>query len=497
MAPNILFVFADQLRYDALGCSGNPVVKTPHIDRLAREGVVFDHAITSSPVCGPYRGQLLTGCYSHTNGVVCNEYRIRDGLVTLPQILRSGNYRSAYVGKLHLGEGPYIGETGRLGFDDLLAYNNGHEYYKMKYYHNEEGPFPVSEYAPFREVELAIETMERYRQETPDQPFCVCLSWGPPHWSGSTGEERDYGDYPEEYDTYDPASMPVPDNVPAMLRLYEQREFADYYAMITSLDDCMGRLMEALDTMGLSDNTVLCFSSDHGDHLGAHGYGKANVPWLPDALCPSKMTCYEESVHVPLIVRYPNRVSPSRRTDLIFNSVDILPTLCGLGGVEVPENVQGTDLSFEILGEEGEAPDSAYLQILGPGWPTRRDFGGLWRGVRTARYTYARYAYPEPRQMLFDRETDPLEMTNLADDPTHADLLQGMEEKLQEWIRKTDDPFDSGVRLPDNGMLDLNQEFIKDEWYDLAPPDYASRIRPYRNTPAPSSHPTERSTPDA
>ncbi|MCJ7737198.1 MAG: sulfatase [Anaerolineae bacterium] len=472
--PNILFMFADQLRYDALACNGNRIVHTPNIDRLAREGITFDHALSSCPICSPYRGQLLTGCYSHVNGIIDNEYRFTDGQVTLAHILAQAGYHTTYTGKWHLGYPPYTA-TQRYGFDDMFAYNCEHAYHHVSYWHNEDGPFPMVGFAPRVETQLVLDHIRDHVDEHPEQPFCALLSWGPPHWS-SVYSERDYGDYPQEYAIYHPDEIEVPGNVPRQFREFAAREFADYYGMTTALDDCMGRILSELDNLGLAENTIVCFSSDHGDHLSAHGYGKPDERWMPPELRASKFTPYEEAVHIPFILRYPAKVKGKRRTNTIFNSVDVLPTLLGLCGAMVPEEVQGTDLSHIACGIPGPEPDSAFLQILGPGWPSRTKSVGLWRGVRTERYTYARWRDRDGLRVLYDHKNDPLEMHNRINESRYAPVAAEMEERLQRWVSSTADPFDTGPRLPATDMLDLGQQFTHPKWHDLAPHEYVEAL---------------------
>jgi arylsulfatase A-like enzyme len=470
--PNILYVFADQLRYSALACNGNPVVRTPNFDRLAHAGVVFDQAFAACPLCAPYRAQLITGRYSHSNGVVCNEYRLFDSQTTIAHTLKRAGYKTAHIGKWHLGHPPYT-EPMRYGFDDLYAYNAMDDHYQVSHWHNEKGPLRMAEFAPRAETQWALDYIREHRRGTPDQPFCLFLSWQPPHWN-SVNSERDY----QEYNVYDPGAVDVPDNVPRQFRDFARREIADYYGMITALDACMGRILDALEDWGLAENTILCFSSDHGDHLSSHGFGKPGPgdAWMHPSLGASKGTPYEESIHVPFILRYPDRVTGYRRTDTMFNSVDVLPTLLGLCDVPIPEDVQGRDLSHAALGRPGEEPDSVYLQMLGTGWPTRTQWTGLWRGLRTRRYTYARWKVPGERRVLFERESDPLEMRNVVDDPDYARLACELEERLQAWLRVTQDPFDTGPRLPVTGMLDLGQAFSSMRWHEHAPREYVAAI---------------------
>ena len=193
--PNILFVFSDQQRYNTMGCVGNEVVQTPHLDRLAREGVCFDQAFSSCPICSPYRAQILTGRYAHANGVVDNEYTLFENQVTLAQALAGAGYATAYVGKWHLGYGPYATEK-RYGFDYMAAYNCQHDYYNTTYYENGSGPYEIDGWAPSKETDLAIGFMQDHLKRDRAAPFLLTLSWGPPHWP--------YDEYPEAFHTYDP-----------------------------------------------------------------------------------------------------------------------------------------------------------------------------------------------------------------------------------------------------------------------------------------------------
>ena len=248
--------------------------------------------------------------------------------------------------------------------------------------------------------------------------------------------------------------------------------------MITALDASMGRIMQVLDEWGIAENTIICFSSDHGDHLSSHGYGKPGAAdaWMHHTLRLSKGTPHEEAVHIPFILRYPSRVPGNRRSTTLFNSVDVMPTLLALCGVTIPEGVQGKDLSHAALGIAGERPDSVYLQMLGPGWPNRTKTVGLWRGVRTHRYVYARWHDLGGRRMLYDRAADPLEMQNGVDDPEYANVAAQLETRLRGWIEETKDPFETGKRLPVTGMLDVGQALTTLAMHQIVPREYLAAI---------------------
>jgi arylsulfatase A-like enzyme len=467
--PNLLFIFCDQLRYSALGCDSNDTVQTPYIDRLANEGVVFDQAFSSCPLCSPFRGQLLTGRFSHINGVVDNEYALKKDQVTFPQILKKQGYRTGFVGKWHLGYGPYT-EDKRHGFDYLAAHNCIHEYYNLEYYENAEGPIKIKEWSPAGMTSIALKFIDNYRKSSKDKPFALFLGWGPPHYP--------YDQYPKEFQVYNPDKVDLPPNVPEEFESFARKVLADYYGNMTALDVQLKRIIDYLDLNGLADKTIVCFTSDHGDHLLSHGYlepTEANWRWMHPSLRASKGTPYDESIHIPFILRWPEKIKGGRRVSTMMSSVDFMPTLLSLMGLNVPVDVQGLDLSHAIRGEEGIEPESVYLQLLGPGWPHRGKWVGHWRGIRAKRYMYARWHANEYGPFLFDREKDPYEMNNLLwrnpykksvpDDWEERLILQEkMESLLQDWIKKTNDPFDTGERDPKTGMLCLGQKFTHDKY---------------------------------
>jgi len=451
--PNVIFVFSDEQRYSAMGCSGNDLIETPHMDKLAAEGACFEQAFSSCALCSPYRAQILSGRYSHANGVPANDFPMGRDFVTLPAAFKQAGYKTAYVGKWHMGHGPYPEEE-RYGFDYMAAHNCNHNHYAVTYHENEEGPFPIDGWAPTGETNIAMQYIEKHQASCDDDPFCLVLSWGPPHWGFSNGLR--YNEYPGLFNIYDPADIDLPPNVPPQMADFARKEIAHYYGNVSALDREFGRLMEFLKTSGLEEDTIICFSSDHGDHLSSHGYGKPRDYWMPPHKRASKATPYDESVHIPFILRYPAKVASGQRVRTLLNSVDVMPTLLGLAGLDTPDSVQGQDLSHSVLGIAGPEPDSVYLQTLGRGrrYPTN-PWVGFWRGLRTDRWTYARW-HDLDQIWLFDRENDPHEMKNLAGDPDHAEIQQQLEQRLQQWIKETDDPFDTGQRDPETGVLLLD-----------------------------------------
>ena len=459
MKPNILFIFDDQHRHSAMGCYGNRTVRTPAFDRFAGQGMVFDQAFSSCPICSPFRGQVLTGNYSHTNGVACNEYELFSNQVTLARALEPAGYRSAYIGKWHLGYPPYT-EQKRHGFDLLAAYNCRHDYDGFVYHENEGERVRVEGWGPTGETDRALRFIEEHVENHPDAPFLCMLGWGPPHWSGP-----DYDDYPVRFKHYDPSEVDLPPNVPRAMAEFARGEIAHYYGMVEGLDHEFGRLMDALDRLGLAENTIVVFTSDHGDHLSAHGYGKPFDRWLHPTRQGSKATPFDESIHIPLLVRGPG--VGSGRTDVLFSSVDFMPTILSLCGIEDRPPMQGTDLSAIVGGGDEEGPDSVYLQIIGQGWPDRHRWIGHWRALRTRDWVYARWIDDADGPFLFDRRNDPYEMKNLYGDPAHRHVRDELEGKLRRWMKNTDDPFETGERHAVTGELMLGQRLTSHRFDDV------------------------------
>ena len=188
-----------------------------------------------------------------------------------------------------------------------------------------------------------FDSWKRHLDSRPEDPFALFLSWRPPHWP--------YEQYPEACSIYDPAEMDVPGNVPEQMVDFARQEIADYYGCCTGLDEQMASLMAALDRLGVSDNTIVCYTSDHGDHLSSHGYGKPFDHWMHESMRASKATPYEESIHVPFVVRWGGGVPAGTRSDAFMGAIDIMPTLLGACGVPLPDGLQGRDVSSVWGGE--------------------------------------------------------------------------------------------------------------------------------------------------
>ena len=443
--PNIVICQCDQLRAFNVGCYGDPVVRTPAIDRLAAAGVRFETAVTNNPVCTPARSSLLTGQYSRTcTGMLGNVHqnppnpsRVRLLAPTLPELLRDQGYRTGLIGKWHVDPQPQL-----VGFDTALYPKVAHQYY---------GQTVFDEHAQPRIVEGFLEGFfgDRVRQflmEPSPQPFFLHYNISPPHqpigpghlppaytqmYSREDVELRSnalldgrLSDDPFWFNTYtsadyfwrhlrkepqDPADI-VPDefDLVDLARLY--------YGAITCVDDLVGRLMDCLHKLGL-ENTIVVFLSDHGDNLGSHGLFNKN-------------SLIEESIRIPLIFHDPRGCRAVTDTQHVASIVDVMPTVLELAGLTVPDHVQGRSLSPIIRGESAAAgPDRAFIET------------GKMVGVRTSRHLYGQQ-YDEQNHSIaqgdvwfYDLADDPLQQNNLAGREEHLQVERLLRESLHEWDR--------------------------------------------------------------
>ncbi len=435
--PNVVFILPDEWRAQALGCMGNPDVQTPHLDGLASEGVLFNNTFANSPVCCPARACILTGTYTSQTGMVANDLRLKEDKRTIADLFAKGGYRTGYVGKWHLDGGPrYPGYVPpgprRHGFEYWAANECNHNYFYNWYFRDENVPIVTEEYEPEFWTKLAIE----FLYESQDRPFFLMLATGAPH---------DPYLAPEEYlKRYDPEKLSMEPNWVKGVRGAGRKEIAGYYASITAIDDQVGALLQALRELGLEDNTIVLFSSDHGNMLGSHGKVLKRKPW-------------EESIRVPGIVRFPKAVARGRKSNALFSHVDFAPTLLALCGLPVPGDMQGTDLSNVVLGRESEGPDAAYFQIFGPYLA-----GGLesaWRGIRTTDFMYARReAGP---WLLYDLKRDPYEMDNLINEPSLQGKMKQLDAQLIAWMNRIGDSWqlDWSSPVEDDGKLSTYRTF--------------------------------------
>lgn len=443
--PNIVYLFADQMRASATGYSGNPDVQTPNLDRLASGGVNFRNTVAVCPVCTPYRAALLTGRYPTSTGMFLNDLYLPAEEVTMAEIFAEAGYNTGYIGKWHLdghGRATYIPPERRQGWQFWNAAECDHSNHRSHYFRGDSDERRFWQgYDAFAQTQAARDYIRS--QAGGEKPFVLMVSYGPPHPSSQSAPKEFRALYPED-------QIKLPPNVPKEKHAAARRVLHHYYAHCTALDRCVGDLLDTLEETGLAERTIFIFTSDHGGMLWSHGQPQEwkQVPW-------------SESAHVPFLLRYPPlNGGPGRVIETPMNTTDILPTLLGLAGVEVPDTVEGGDLS-PLLREGREMPDRAALYMsvapfVGQGDP--------YRAIRTSRHTYVRGL--DGPWLLFDDREDPFQMANLLEKPEHAALAQDLEVRLQAELDRIGDGFRSpgsyleqwGYQVGENGAIGYSNE---------------------------------------
>ena len=453
--PNLLFVFPDQMRAQALGFLDEDPAKTPVLDRFAAEGVVLTQAVSNYPVCSPYRGMMLTGLFPHANGVLANcntngaehGYELPTDARCWSDVLKESGYSLGYIGKWHLDSPykPYVDTANnsedfawnewtsperRHGFDFWYAYgtydNHDHpEYWSTQATRDQRTR--VDQWGPEHEAERAIEFIRNENGDfrEAEKPWALVVSMNPPHMPYQRVPERYlemYGDATSEELINRPNVALDEDTSGARLA---RRHMKNYLAQVTGVDDQFGRILEVLEEAGLEEETIVVFTSDHGNCLGSHEQVSKNIH-------------YEESMRVPFIIRWTGTIQP-RMDDLLLSTPDIYPTLLELmgQGEKIPPQVQGTSHAPILLHGVGERPTSQLYLWIPYGEPALGR-----RGVRTHRYTLSIEKTEEGivETILHDNVADPYQLENIA--ARRPDLVAELvERELNPWLRKTEDPW--------------------------------------------------------
>ncbi|MEK6477415.1 sulfatase [Catalinimonas sp. 4WD22] len=424
--PNVIILHTDQWRAQAFGYAGDTNVQTPNIDQLAANSTNVSLAVSGMPVCTPHRASVMTGQRPLTHGLFMNDVQLDTNAVTLAKVYANAGYQTGYIGKWHLdgnGRSSFIPPGGRRqGFQYWKALECTHNYNNSAYY---AGDSPEKKFWEGYDAIAQAQDAQQYIRERAEgeSPFLLFLSWGTPH--------APYHTAPQKYqDMYDPAALQLHPNVPPDMEEKVRKDLAGYYAHCTALDDMVGEILQTIEEAGIADNTIILFTSDHGDLLGSHRAYK-------------KQQAYEESIRIPMLIRAPQLSSGEYKA--LINSYDIMPSLLGLSGIEIPETVEGQDYSLFLQGE-APLPDTAtVLSCVQPfGQWNRFDHGGReYRGLRTLRYTYTRNL-KGPWQ-LFDNQQDPYQMNNLIDEPEYDTLQAALDALLTQKLKAQGDEFRPGM----------------------------------------------------
>lgn len=431
---NILYVFADQMHAFAMGCMGNPDIHTPHLDQLAAEGILFRNAYTSFPVCTPYRGVLFTGRYGSQTGITGNNKPLpRDGM-TLADSLNRGGIRTSYVGKWHLGGAGNIAVPPSLrgGFQEFIGYQCYNSYVDQVWFFDEEGV--KREYQRHRTdvtTDIAIERLSALKEK--GDAFALFVSYQNPHYPVQPSKKYAdlYKNSPinrrpnaQDIDPYTKTFSPPTPNCEIDLNYMRYGGDLDeylrlYYAMVTQLDDNVGRLLASLEELGLSHNTVVVFTSDHGDMQGSHGLKNKNVFW-------------EESTRVPLIVRVPGGLQGVVKEELI-GTVDLYPTLLDYAGVSIDEVAQQSGVALQSLLEGESFAPMTKGQVQH--WENEVfSEDASWHMLRRGDWKLVLDRHSLQPTHLFNLKEDPYEMNNRVEDEevVKRDLLQ----RLMHYVEK-------------------------------------------------------------
>lgn len=419
--PNIVYVLADQWRASATGFAGDPNVKTPNLDRLAKNSLNFRNAVSVLPVCTPHRAALLSGRFPTSTGMFLNDAHLPDSELCMAEILGTAGYATAYIGKWHLdghGRSAYIPPERRQGWDYWKAAECDHNYNHSHYYagKSDEKHF-WDGYDAFAQTKDAQQYLRDHADA--DRPFILMVAYGSPHFPHQTA--------PAEFKAlYPPEQIVLPPNVPAAQQAAARKEAQGYYAHCSALDRCVGDLLGTLAETGLASHTIFVFTSDHGEMLGSHGV----PPYTKQVAC-------SEAALVPLLMRLP--ATAARDVGTPLTTPDILPTLLGLADLPQPNSLEGEDLSPMIRSGKDVERAALYMNVSPFAGRLPAGFAGEYRAIRTNRHTYVRGI--KGPWMAFDDDSDPYQMDNLVGQPEHAALVRDLDAQLQTRLKQIGDDF--------------------------------------------------------
>ena len=465
--PNIIYIMTDDHASHALSCYNSKINKTPNLDRIANEGMRFENSFCTNSICAPCRAVVLTGKYSHINGKIDNSRQAFDGSQqTFPKLLQKAGYQTAMIGKWHLRSDP-------TGFDYWNVLPGQGLYYNPVMIEMGER----KKYTGYVTNIITDHALKWIKERDPDKPFCLMYHHKAPH--------RNWQPSPKHLTMYDDMTMPEPDNLfddyanrgraakeqdmtisktmndndlklvaprnlnPEQKKLWDaaynpkneafrkanlqgkdlirwkyQRYIKDYLRCIASVDDNVGRLLDYLDASGLAKNTVVVYTSDQGFYLGDHG-------WF------DKRFMYEESLRMPLLVRYPREIKPGSVSDDIVLNLDFAATFLDYAGVPVPEDIQGESMRAVLRNKTPRNwRKSMYYHYYE--YPAVHSVKRHY-GVRTQRYKLIHFYHDIDEWELYDMKKDPREMKNVYSDPAYADIVTELTAELKQLRQKYKD----------------------------------------------------------
>lgn len=476
--PNIIFIISDDHTSQAISAYGNRYVQTPNIDRIAREGVLFNHAMVTNSICGPSRATLLTGKYSHKNGYRLNERRFDNTQQTFPGILQQHGYQTAWIGKMHLGTLPG-------GFDYFNILPGQGRYYNPEFIASPNDTVKMTGYVTNIITDLSLSWLNgrdtgrpfmlvvgekaTHREWLPDLPdlgaydsinFPLPATFADTYDGRQAAEQQDmniartmrlredlkvhlnygkgaYGEYgrftPEQYTQFHQYYENKVSREFDSLRLSGdalnawkyQRYVRDYLSTARSMDRNIGRLLHYLDSTGLAESTVVIYCSDQGFYMGEHG-------WF------DKRFIYEESLHTPFVMRYPGVVKPGSTTNGFMLNIDWAPTLLDIAGVRKPADMQGTSFMPLVNGKGDTMTWRKDVYYHYYEYPEPHHVPPHF-GIRTERYKLVRFYGPGNYWELFDLQKDPDELRNIYGERSQGENIHDLKKRLKALILEYQD----------------------------------------------------------
>ena len=430
---NLVAIVTDDQAVWTVGCYGNQEVRTPNLDRLAKEGVRFANAFTVTPVCSPSRASYMSGRHgielAVTDWIAPEETRVGlpPGIATWPGLLRSAGYKTALFGKWHLGMQPDRHPT-RRGFDHFFGNLGGG-------WSPKDPSFEVdgkTKSFTGHSVNLMTDEAIRWMRENKDTPFAACLHYREPH--------APYGPMPaEDQAVYVDTTFTLPD-APGLDRDKVQKDTRTYHTAIRAVDRNLGRLLQELESLKLADRTIVTFTSDHGYNIGHHTIQhKGNGHWIAGGLRgPKRPNMWDTSLRVPLLVRWPGVAKPGSVVSETVANIDTLPTMCGMLGVPVPGNLvqRGRDYSPMLRGQRVSGWDNDLYGAYD------LHNGGLayMRMVRTPEWKLVRHLRCNEMNELYDLKADPGETRNVYGVARARPARELLQAKLDVWRKQVGDP---------------------------------------------------------
>jgi uncharacterized sulfatase len=446
--PNLVVIMTDDQARWAMGAYGNTDVITPNMDRIAREGALFKNAFVNTPVCSPSRATFFTGRNGTqlaitdwiNNGEARAGVGLPDGTLTWPMVLQKAGYRTGLVGKWHLGEQDKQHPT-KFGFDHFMGFRNGGEVSMNPNLEVEGKKINIKGCT----ADIVADDALKFVEENKTRAFALCLFFREPHMPYAPVPEEDWAPFKGK-------DVKTPDVPPFVDTETNKERYRRYYASIHAADRNIGRMLAKLDELKLADNTIVIFTSDHGYNIGQHGiYTKGNASWVAGKVeGPKRPNMFEESIRVPLAIRWPGATKPGTTIEGMISNVDMFQSICAMLNVEPPDEGkrEGYDFSPLLTGKQRDD---------GQTWSRTAVFGqydlhngglAFMRMIRTDRYKLVRHHFCNGLDELYDLQSDPGEKKNLYWAPASKAMRDELQARLTAWQKSIGDPILKSAEYP-------------------------------------------------